>query len=156
MARVCITRSGTSGSRPAELLIDVVDKKTRSRMMSGITGKDTKPEHIVRRYLHARGFRFRLHRRDLPGKPDIVLPKYRTVVQIHGCYWHRHEGCRYATTPASNREFWERKFTANVERDRRQQQELEALGWRVLVIWECQMAPDHLEKLAESINDGTA
>jgi len=120
-------------------------------MMAGITGKNTKPEHIVRRYLHRRGFRFRLHRQDLPGKPDIVLPKYHTVIQVHGCYWHRHEGCRYATTPASNRDFWMRKFEANVERDRRQRRELETLGWRVVVIWECQMDSESLDALAQRI-----
>ena len=120
-------------------------------MMSGIRGKNTQPELAVRRYLHAHGFRFRLHRRDLPGKPDVVLPKYRTAVFVHGCYWHRHEGCKYATTPSSNREFWQRKFRENVERDQRNQTQLAAAGWHVLVIWECQTHPAHLDECIDRI-----
>ncbi|PSJ22143.1 very short patch repair endonuclease [Halomonas sp. ND22Bw] len=118
-------------------MTDVVDSETRSRMMSAIRGKNTSPELAVRRYLHARGFRFRLHRRDLPGNPDLVLPKYRLVIFVHGCFWHRHEGCFYATSPATRKDFWRRKLDGNVERDRRQQAELIETGWRVLVIWEC-------------------
>ena len=119
--------------------------------MSGIRGKNTQPELAVRRYLHAHGFRFRLHRRDLPGKPDVVLPKYRTAVFVHGCYWHRHEGCKYATTPSSNREFWQRKFRENVERDQRNRAQLAAAGWHVLVIWECQTDPTHLHQCVDRI-----
>jgi len=132
-------------------LVDVVDKKTRSRMMSGIRGKNTRPEIAVRRYLHAHGFRFRLHRKDLPGKPDVVLPKYRTAIFVHGCYWHRHDGCKYATTPSSNREFWQRKFRENVERDRRDQARLADAGWNVLVIWECQIDENHMDELERKI-----
>ncbi|WP_064701333.1 very short patch repair endonuclease [Halomonas caseinilytica] len=117
--------------------MDIVDAKTRSRMMSAIRGKNTSPELAVRRYLHARGFRYRLHRRDLPGNPDLVLPKYRLVIFVHGCFWHRHEGCFYATSPATRKDFWRRKLDGNVERDRRQQAELIEASWRVLVIWEC-------------------
>jgi DNA mismatch endonuclease (patch repair protein) len=119
-------------------LTDVVDRQTRSRMMAGIRGRDTRPELVVRSYLHAAGLRFRLHDRRLPGRPDIVLPRYRVVVLVHGCFWHRHPGCRYATTPASRRDFWMAKLTANVDRDRRDAESLKALGWSVFTIWECQ------------------
>lgn len=105
--------------------------------MSGIRAKDTRPEMLVRRELHRLGFRFRLHDPRLPGKPDLVLRKHSAVIFVHGCYWHRHEGCRYATTPATRREFWLTKFEANVQRDRREQESLRAAGWRVFVVWEC-------------------
>ena len=111
----------------------------RSRNMAAIRGKDTAPELAVRRILHAMGLRFRLHRRDLPGRPDIVLPKHRTVVFVHGCFWHRHEDCRYTTTPKTRQEFWQTKFAANVERDRRNRTDLQQLGWRVIVVWECEL-----------------
>lgn len=117
--------------------MDIVDRQTRSRMMSGIRGKDTKPEIMVRRFLHRHGFRFRLHVKKLPGTPDIVLPRHRVAILVHGCFWHRHSGCRYATTPATNREKWLAKFEDNVRRDREKQDGLNALGWRVLVLWEC-------------------
>lgn len=114
--------------------------------MSRIRGSDTTPEIRVRRLLHAMGYRFRLHRLDLPGKPDVVLPKYRTVILVHGCYWHRHEGCRYAYTPKSREEFWTKKFSENVERDDRCSAALQALGWCVLVVWECETDdPQRLE-----------
>jgi len=116
---------------------DVVDAATRSRMMSGIGGKNTKPELLVRKALFAAGFRFRLHRKDLPGRPDVVLPSRRVVVFVHGCFWHAHQGCRYAKIPATRREFWEAKLAANVERDRRAREALLSAGWRVLVVWEC-------------------
>jgi DNA mismatch endonuclease (patch repair protein) len=106
-------------------------------MMAGIRGKDTTPELCVRRAAHALGYRFRLHRRDLPGSPDLVFPRLRKVILVHGCYWHRHPGCRFAYTPKSNTAFWERKFEENKERDRRQLLELALLGWDPLVIWEC-------------------
>lgn len=127
-----------------------MDRATRSRMMSGIRGKNTKPELAVRSFLHRAGLRFRLHAK-LPGKPDLVLPKYRTVVFVHGCFWHRHEDCRYATTPTSNPEFWREKFAANVRRDARVRQQLEELGWRVLVIWSCQLDEPSLKRLAREI-----
>ena len=111
----------------------------RSRNMAAIRGKDTAPELAVRRILHAMALRFRLHRKDLPGRPDIVLPKHRTVVFVHGCFWHRHEGCRYATTPKTRQEFWQTKFAANVERDSRNRTDLQQLGWRVIVVWECEL-----------------
>ncbi len=107
-------------------------------MMAAIGPRNTVPELAVRRYLHGAGLRFRLYVRDLPGRPDIVLPAYKAVVFVHGCFWHRHCGCRFATTPARRPEFWQTKFLANVARDRRQHMALEQAGWRVFVIWECE------------------
>lgn len=107
--------------------------------MSGIRGRDTKPEHIVRSYLHKAGLRFRLHA-NLPGKPDLVFPKHRTVVFVHGCFWHRHAGCKYAAVPKTNAPFWREKFNENVARDQRVQEVLEQNEWRVIVIWECQIS----------------
>lgn len=123
--------------------------------MSRVRGSDTKPERRVRSLLHRLGYRFRLHRKDLPGTPDIVLPKYRTVVFVHGCYWHRHPGCKRASTPQTNREKWERKFENNVERDGRNQEELEALGWRVVVVWECETRDEIAlaKRLEETLRD---
>ena len=113
--------------------------QARSRNMAAIRGKETAPELAIRRILHAMGLRFRLHRKDLPGSPDIVLPRHRIVVFVHGCFWHRHEGCRYTTVPKTRKEFWLAKFESNVLRDRRNQADLEQLGWRVLVVRECEM-----------------
>ena len=118
--------------------MDRISKAHRSWNMSRIRGKDTTPERLVRSALHRMGYRFRLHRKDLPGKPDIVLPKHRVVIFVHGCFWHRHPRCRYATTPKTNRTFWNAKFKANIERDRRVRRELRKLGWKVVVVWECQ------------------
>lgn len=118
--------------------MDVVDQAKRSRMMAGIRGKDTTPELKVRRAAHALGYRFRLHRRDLPGTPDLVFPGRKKVVLVHGCYWHRHEGCRYATVPKSNPEFWAAKFEKNCARDRKVLEGLARLGWDAMVIWECE------------------
>ena len=133
-------------------MIDVVDQKTRSRMMSDIRGKDTRLEMLVRSGLHRLGFRFRLHARNLPGKPDLVLRKHSAVVFVHGCYWHRHEGCRYATTPATRPEFWQEKFKANVERDRRHQAMLRKAGWRVFVVWECALRRDPVEAVENLVS----
>lgn len=118
-------------------MADIVDKQTRSRMMSGIRGKDTKPEMALRRALHVRGFRYRLHVNDLPGRPDLILPKYRAAIFVNGCFWHRHVGCRYATTPATRPEFWQAKFKANVARDDAVRAMLVEAGWRIAVAWEC-------------------
>ena len=111
----------------------------RSRCMSAVKGKDTKPEMIVRKYLFSKGLRYRLHVRSLPGNPDIVLPKYKTVVFINGCFWHGHEGCKYYRLPKSNVEFWETKITNNKNRDVLNEIKLKELGWRVIRIWECEI-----------------
>lgn len=132
-------------------MADIVDSRTRSRMMSGIKGKNTKPEMLVRRHLHRKGLRFRLHGKDLPGKPDLIFPGRRVALFVHGCFWHRHEGCPKATTPSTNSRFWENKFSSNVSRDRRVKDELEQLGWKVLVIWECQLSTEKLDELADVI-----
>ena len=118
-------------------MADIVDKQTRSRMMAGIKGKNTRPELALRRALHARGFRFRLHSKKVHGRPDIVLPKHGAVVFVHGCFWHRHEGCRYTTTPSTRPEFWQAKFEANIARDTAVCATLSKKGWRVATVWEC-------------------
>ncbi len=135
--------------------MDVVDQATRSRMMSGIRGKDTKPEMTVRKYLHALGYRYRIHRRDLPGNPDLVLTKLRVCLFVHGCFWHRHVGCRFATNPKTRTAFWNEKFEKNVARDLANIQALEELGWTVLVIWECQLkeSDQALEKLKQKLGE---
>ena len=118
-------------------MMDIVDKQTRSRMMAGIKSKDTQPEMRVRRFLHAKGFRYRLHDRTLPGAPDICLPRYRVVIFVHGCFWHRHKGCSLSYVPATNKERWLPKFQKNVERDRKNIKALISAGWKVIVLWEC-------------------
>lgn len=120
--------------------------------MAAIRGRDTTPELRVRRLLHRLGYRFRLHRRDLPGSPDIVLPRFRTVIFVHGCFWHRHPGCRYATTPKTRTDFWTAKFHKNMERDARQQSDLRSAGWTVVIVWECELRDidaltDRLQKI---------
>lgn len=134
-------------------MVDVVSAEKRSRMMAGIRGKNTRPEKFVRSYLHARGFRFRFTHRSLPFRPDLVLSRYRLVVFIHGCFWHRHEGCRYTTTPATNPQRWEEKFAKNVERDARQLEQAHEAGWRTLVVWECGIRhePERMEELSDLI-----
>ncbi|CBS88694.1 DNA mismatch endonuclease (plasmid) [Azospirillum lipoferum 4B] len=115
--------------------------------MARIGPRDSKPEMIVRRLAHALGYRYRLHRRDLPGTPDMVFPRLRKAIFVHGCFWHRHDGCKYSTTPKTRTDFWEDKFKKNTERDTRKEQELRALGWDVLTIWECETRnPDFLNK----------
>lgn len=118
-------------------MTDIVDQETRSRMMAGIGGKDTKPELVLRRALHARGLRYRLHGKAIKGRPDLVLPKFRAVILVHGCFWHRHFGCRYATAPSTRPEFWNAKFAANVARDATVKAALLGAGWRVATIWGC-------------------
>lgn len=120
--------------------MDSLSPEHRSWNMSRIRGKDTKPELTVRSLLHRLGYRFRLNRKDLPGKPDIVLPKYRAAVYVHGCFWHRHAGCRLAYTPKSNLKFWDEKFTKNVARDHRVADELRGAGWSQITVWECELA----------------
>ena len=118
---------------------DIMTATQRSRCMSRIRGKNTRPEILVRKGLHARGFRFRLHDRKLPGSPDIVLPKYGVAIMINGCFWHGHKGCRYATRPKSNVEFWDTKIARNRHRDEVTAAHLEALGWHVITLWECEL-----------------
>lgn len=108
--------------------------------MSRIKGRNTLPERIVRSLLHRMGYRFRLHRKDLPGKPDIVLPRYKAVIFVHGCFWHQHEGCRFAYTPKTRVDFWQSKFRATMQRDVEVSQKLVSLGWKVMTIWECELA----------------
>ena len=121
----------------------------RSRNMSAIKSKNTKPEIAVRKVLHSMGYRFRLHGKDLPGSPDIVLPKYKTVIFIHGCFWHRHENCKYASTPKTRKEFWENKFKANINRDNLNQANLLLRGWKIIIIWECQLKGDIKKLISE-------
>ena len=139
-------------------MIDIVDTKRRSEMMASVRSRNTAPELAVRRIAHRMGLRFRLHRKDLPGHPDLVFPKHRLAVFVHGCFWHRHEGCRHASMPKSRTATWAGKFAANVERDARQQTALGSLGWRVLVVWECEIknetAVEH--RLAALIGRGRA
>jgi DNA mismatch endonuclease (patch repair protein) len=120
--------------------LDIVSPARRSAMMGRIRSKETKPEVAVRKAAHGMGHRFRLHRRDLPGSPDLAFPAKKLALFVHGCFWHRHEHCRFAYTPKSNIEFWATKFRNNVARDARATSELESLGWRVAVIWECEVA----------------
>lgn len=133
---------------------DKLTPQQRSHCMSRIRGKDTKPEILVRRGLHAHGFRFRLQDRKLPGRPDIVLPKYGVAIMVNGCFWHGHKGCRYATKPKSNVEFWQTKIQRNQHRDEVTSAHLEALGWHVITIWECELrSPDALQVRLESLAD---
>jgi len=120
-------------------MADHLTKKKRSWNMSRIKSKDTKPELIVRSLLHHLGYRFRLHSKKLPGKPDIVLAKYKTVIFVHGCFWHRHKDCPRATTPKSNQEYWKAKFERNVQRFEEVSKQIQAMGWHVMVIWECEL-----------------
>ena len=135
----CYTRvhCGRTNGGKRRIVTDIVSQKTRSRMMAGITGRNTKPELTLRKALHGRGVRYRLHARDVHGQPDLVLPKYRAVIFVHGCFWHRHSGCRYATTPATRTGFWMKKFAANVQRDANVKEMLASTGWRVAIVWEC-------------------
>jgi DNA mismatch endonuclease (patch repair protein) len=137
-------------------MADRLTPERRSYLMSRVRGKDTTPELRVRKMAHALGFRFRLHRRDLPGKPDLIFPRLGKIVLVHGCFWHRHEECRLTTRSKSRTDYWEAKFEGNVERDRRVQAELRALGWDVLVVWECETRePEVLEvSLRRFLADG--
>lgn len=118
---------------------DKLTPEHRSWNMSRIKGKDTKIEVIVRQYLFSKGYRFRKNDKRYPGKPDIVLPKYKTVIFVHGCFWHRHPGCKNATIPKTRTEFWNEKFEKNVRNDKIKQEQLEQMGWKVIVIWECEL-----------------
>jgi DNA mismatch endonuclease (patch repair protein) len=132
---------------------DVVDKKTRSRMMAGIRGKNTKPELILRRALHKNGFRYRIHDSRLPGKPDIVLPMYKALIFVHGCFWHRHMDCWWNTSPSSNTAFWKDKLARNAERDARHMEELRSQGWRIAIVWECSFRLSNAEQVAIEVKN---
>ena len=140
-------------------MVDTLDSLARSRNMAKIRGKDTKPEIVVRKYLFSRGLRYRLHDKKLAGKPDLVLPKFKVVILVHGCFWHRHKNCRFSYIPKTRLEFWEKKFQANVARDTAVLDGLQREGWRVIVIWECAIRSKdrsyHLDRLYEGVIFGT-
>lgn len=130
---------------------DVFSKKKRSEIMRKVKSKNTKPEILIRRELHKRGYRYRLHDSKLPGKPDIVLPKYKTIIQVRGCFWHGHD-CKAAKLPKSNREYWSKKQEKNQNRDKKNDQLLKGIGWKVIVIWECSInTKENFEKEIESV-----
>jgi len=130
--------------------LDIFSPEKRSDIMRQVRSTNTTPERRVRSLLHCLGFRFRLQRKDLPGKPDIVLPKYSTVVFVHGCFWHRHPGCPRASTPATNQDYWLPKFKRTVKRDQKNQKMLHRFGWNVIVVWECELR--ELDRLAERLS----
>ena len=127
-------------------MTDVHSKEVRSYNMSQIKGKNTKPEVLVRKFLHSKGFRFRLHDKNLPGKPDIVLPKYKTVIQVHGCFWHGHEGCRYFVIPKTKTEWWIEKINGTKQRDFENRKKLQEMGWKVIELWECELKKEKVDK----------
>lgn len=131
--------------------MDKLSPQQRHNNMTAIHGKDTKPEMVVRRWLWGRGFRYRLNHPRLPGKPDIVMRKYRTCIFVNGCFWHGHEGCRYYTIPKTNTEFWENKIKQNRERDQKVQRELASMGWHSIVVWECELKPAKREETLKSL-----
>jgi len=135
--------------------MDNLTPKQRANVMAAVRGKDTAPELKVRKALYNLGYRYRLHRKDLPGKPDIVLPKFRTCIFVHGCFWHQHPDCKKATIPKTNRKFWRKKLLKNRERDKRAQEKLKGLGWRVEVVWECDTKSEKMLKNAikQSLSD---
>lgn len=122
-------------------MADIKTKESRSYNMSRISGKNTRPEETVRKYLFSKGFRYRKNDRKLPGSPDLVLPKYKTVIFVNGCFWHGHEGCKYFVWPESNAEFWKNKIETNIARDKRNKAQLESMGWNVFIVWECELRP---------------
>ena len=137
------------------MMADKHSKENRSYNMSQVKSKETKPEVFVRKHLFANGFRYRKNDKRLPGHPDIVLPKYKTIVFINGCFWHQHENCKYAALPETNREFWEEKLLGNKQRDSEKIKQLETLGWRVIVVWTCELKPkvgqERLDRLCKDI-----
>ncbi len=132
-------------------MADVHDKATRSFNMRQIKGKNTKPEMLVRKFLFAHGFRYRLNVKDLPGKPDIVLPKYKTVIFVNGCFWHGHKGCKYFVVPKTRTEWWLNKIKDTQKRDREAEIQLNVLGWRVIILWECQLRGNELQNTLNSL-----
>ena len=135
-------------------MVDIVSPQRRSQIMSKIRGRDTRPERIVRSYLHRAGLRYRLYRRDLPGSPDLVFPKYRFVLFVHGCFWHQHPGCKRASMPSTRRSYWKAKLERNVERDRESIRQLHDEGWRVQILWECEIEEKLTRDLVEQIRKG--
>ena len=136
------------------MMVDTITSERRSWNMSRIRSRDTGPEVVLRSLLLRAGLRFRLHAKKLPGRPDIVLPKYKTAIFVHGCFWHRHAGCRNATTPSTRAEFWQEKFDGNVRRDARNRADLKAAGWTVMTVWECELkanAEDVVRKLSREL-----
>jgi DNA mismatch endonuclease (patch repair protein) len=133
------------------VMADVHEPETRSYNMSQVQAKDTNPEMVVRKFLHSKGFRYRLHVKDLSGKPDIVLPKYNSVIFVHGCFWHAHEDCKYFKIPETRTKWWKEKLYGNKERDKRNIQKLEKGGWNVIVVWECELKKDKANKTLNSI-----
>lgn len=132
-------------------MADTHSKEARSYNMSRIRSKDTNPEMIVRKFLHKNGFRYRLHVKNMPGKPDIVLRKYKTVILIHGCFWHGHEGCRYFVAPKSNRSYWLPKIEKNINRDIEHEKKLRSKGWEMIKIWECELKKKIVEKTLNNL-----
>ncbi len=132
-------------------MADIHSKEIRSYNMSQIRSKDTKPEMLVRKFLHANGFRYRLHSKNLPGKPDIVLPKYNSVIFVHGCFWHGHKECKYFVTPKTNTEFWLNKINGNISHDSLAIRALKKEGWKVIVVWECDLKKDKIQKTLTSL-----
>lgn len=135
-------------------MADTLSSEKRSLLMSRVKGKNTKPEKQVRSLLHRMGYRFRLHRKDLPGSPDIVLPKYRAAIFVHGCFWHHHANCKKATLPKQNRDYWVTKMNQNIERDLRKEKELIDSGWKVIVLWQCEIDKNNDRELLEIIDRG--
>jgi len=131
---------------------DVFSKAKRSEIMSKVRATETKPEIKVRKFLFSKGFRFRKNSKSLPGKPDIVLPKFKSVIFVNGCFWHGHKNCNAATIPKSNKDYWKNKITANIARDKRKKSELRKAGWKVYVIWECQITNKRLENFVGKIS----
>lgn len=132
-------------------MADIKTKESRSYNMSRIAGKDTKPEELVRKYLFSKGFRYRKNVRKLPGTPDLVLPKYRTVIFVNGCFWHGHKGCKYFVWPKSNTEFWRQKIETNISRDQRKEAQLRDMGWNVIIVWECELRPPKRQTTLERL-----
>jgi DNA mismatch endonuclease (patch repair protein) len=132
-------------------MADVHTKEQRSKNMAAIKGKNTKPEMLVRRFLHANGYRYKLHDKNLPGRPDIVLPKYKTVIFVHGCFWHGHKGCRYFVVPKTRTDWWLAKINGNVANDKRQITALRKLGWKVITLWECDLKSRTLTKTLQHL-----
>ena len=134
-------------------MADVHSKEIRSFNMSRIKGKDTKPELLVRKFLFSQGFRYRLHDKKLPGKPDVILPKYKTVIFVNGCFWHGHEKCKYYVLPKTRTEWWLNKINVNISNDNKALSALQSSGWKVIVIWECELKPKNVKKTLTTLLD---